>query len=306
MRASEDQGVVLKGLDGGNPLAFLAAVGTLRTVVSANAEGGWRMKWRDKGGMWSPVLVAHEAPNADRLVELLVAALRCGPTPEFDIAENLNFSPADFKRVAAEAQLLASPREHRYADFVAAYGSEAVTTHDRKSIQDTALRTMSGAGHQHFLGTMKQLLEKTEAAHLHQALFETWDYADDRLGLRWDPEEDRRHALRWAKPSGEAPRTMWGANRLAVEALPLFPTAPSGRRLATTGFSMLDGRVLFSWPIWDAPLNLDVVRSLLALSAIQDPEPDRAVLHSMGVRDVYRSQRVTVGKYRNFTRSQPT
>ena len=94
---------------------------------------------------------------------------------------------------------------------------------------------------------------------------------------------------------------MYGANRLAVEALPLLPTAPVGRRLDTTGFSRRDGRIFFSWPIWTPPIDLDTLKSLLALSMLQDREPKHAQLEKMGVVEVYRSERITNGKYRNFT-----
>ena len=164
---------------------------------------------------------------------------------------------------------------------------------------------MRGAGHQHFLGTMKRLVNETKAEHLRKSLFQSWDYSDDKLGLRWDPEEDRRHALRWDNPSNDAPKTVRGANRLAVEALPLLPTAPGARQIATTGFSHRDGVVSFTWPIWRDPLSLEVVRSLLALSELREREPDRARLHAIGIVDVYRSERINVEQYRNFTRALP-
>ena len=189
---------------------------------------------------------------------------------------------------------------------MASFGCELVVSRDRKSIQDTALRTMSGAGHQDFLYTMKQLHDKTEASHLRRSLFETWDYSDRKLGLRWDPEEDRRYALRWNNPSdGRGVNTMHGANRLAVEALPLFPAILGDRRLNTTGFSNRNGAVLFTWPIWEGALSMDVVRSLLALPDVQKAESDRAHLYAMGVVEVYRSQRLNVERYRNFARAQP-
>ena len=306
MLASDAGGLCLKGLDGGNPLAFLAVIGTLRTVALADPAADWRIRWRVHNGTWISALSSNRVVSREELVEVLTPALRYESTPEFDFAQNLNVSPEAFRRVAGKAQYCASRRDRRYADFVASFSCELlVETQDRNTIQNTALRTMSGAGHQHFLGTMKQLLAKTDADHLHRSLFETWDYSDEKLGLRWDPEEDRRYALRWDNPSGDAIKTMRGANRLAVEALPLLPTVPGDRQLDTTGFSNRDRAWLFAWPIWEDALSVDVVRSLLALSEIQKPEPDRANLQALGVVETYRSQRITVGKYRNFTGARP-
>ena len=99
---------------------------------------------------------------------------------------------------------------------------------------------------------------------------------------------------------------MRGANRLAVEALPLFPAAPGEGGLQTTGFTQRRGKgVLFTWPIWEVPLHLDTVRSLLSLAELQEPRPDRESLAARGVVEIYRSQRTTRDKYRNFTPALP-
>ena len=297
---------MLSGLDGSNPLGFLAAVGTLRTASFATPEADWRMSWQTHDGIWVPALSSKGMVPLASCFKRFLRVLRRESTPEFDFAENLNVSPKTFRKVALEAQCQASNQDRRYADFVAAFGSEAlVTKHDKKIIQDTALRTMSGAGHQHFLGTMKQLVSKTKAEDLCKALFQPWDYSDDRLGLRWDPGEDRRYALRWDNPSGCPPKTVRGANRLAIEALPLFPTAPDTRQLITTGFSRRGRSIVFTWPIWRDPLSLDVVQSLLTLPELQEKEPDRTRLQAMGVIEVYRSERINVERYRNFIRTLP-
>ena len=308
MPKSSEPGLMLNGLDGGSPLGFLAALGTLSTVSLADSDPAWRMKWVAQDGSWFPVLLANRVLCCEVLLELLACALQREATPEFDFDRNLNVDAEKFRKVARDAQSFASSRNRRYADFVTAFGCETVVTRDGKSIQDTALRTMSGAGHQHFLGTMKQLHAETTSEHLRKALFNAWDYSDVKSGFRWDPKEDRRYALRWGNPSdtGRNPiRTMWGANRLAVEALPLFPAVPDSRRLETTGFTRCDGAVLFTWPVWECAVSLEVVRSLLALAEMQEPEPDRTKLRAMGVAEVYRSRRITVGKYRNFTHAYP-
>lgn len=305
MPESDDPTLLLTGLDGSNPLGFLAAIGTLRAVAEADPATAPHMHWTARYGTWVPALSGTRALAAEELIELLAVTLRRRSTPEFDFAQDLNVSSATYLAVTTEAQRRAAIQERGYADFVASFGCEAILTSDRKSIQDTALRTMSGAGHQHFLGTMKDLVAKTYDNHLRRSLFEAWDYADDKLGLRWDPEEDRRYALRWDNPSADTVRTMRGANRLAMEALPLLPTAPRNRQLETTGFSRRDRAVLLTWPIWRTALSVDIVRSLLALPEIQKPEPDRSSLSAMGIVEVYRSQRITVGKYRNFSRPRP-
>lgn len=297
--------IMLNGIDGGNLLGFLAAIGTLRVVSEDDPQGEWRLGWQENGGIWSPVLSSDESLTQGNFVKTLVIALEAiGSNPAFEIGRNLTFSPDEFQVFSKGAQAAATMRDRRFADFIAAFGSESLINREGK-IQDTALRTMSGAGHQHFIGFMNDLVEKTEVEHLRTALFETWQYSDDRPSLRWDPSDDRRYALRWGNPgnTSKSPiRTVRGANRLAVEALPLLPTAPNGKQLHTTGFTQQPGvGVLFSWPIWEVQLRRDVVRSLLSLPELQATRPDREQLRALRVVEVYRCQRITTGKYRNFT-----
>ena len=297
--SDEDRRLLLRGLDGANPLGFLAAVGTLRTLDVAEPDARWRMSWVSTGGVWQPELLASRTLDSDELVEVLGCALHQEETPEFDFAKNLAVDPETFRDVARKARAAVSSNDRRFADFLAAFGCEVSVNGE---IQDTAFRTMSGAGHQHFLGTMKALVGKTTNADLRETLFATWSYSQRKLGLRWDPEEDRRYALRWSNPSsGDGVPVVRGANRLAVEALPLFPTAPNGKRQETTGFT----NRTFTWPIWGYPLCVDVVRSLFALKEMQASKPDRAYLRETGVVELYRSERINVGKYRNFSTAHP-
>ena len=304
---SEDaNGIMLYGLDGGNLLGFLAAIGTLRVISKDDPQGEWRLGWTENGGIWSPVLSSEESLTQGSLIETLTVALEAiRNNPAFEIGKNLTFNPDEFRVVTENAQATATMCDRRFADFIAAFGSESLVNREGK-IQDTALRTMSGAGHQHFIGYMKDLVEKTEPEHLQGALFESWEYSDDRPSIRWDSVDDRRYALRWENPSNDPIKTVRGANRLAVEALPLLPTAPANGQLSTTGFTQHRGvGVLFSWPIWKDQLRMEVIGSLLSLSELQASRPDRTRLDALGVVEVYRSQRITTGKYRNFTSAVP-
>jgi hypothetical protein len=141
---------------------------------------------------------------------------------------------------------------------------------------------------------MRELALGTDKEHLRRTLFTEWDYADGRPSLRWDAADYRPHALRAVDPSGDPIRTMRGANRLAIEALPLFPTAPAGRRIRTTAFRESAEGAEIVWPIWTDPLEVATVASLLASSEGKGGARP-------GVAQVYRASRFTEGKYRNFS-----
>ena len=302
------RGLLLNGLDGSNLLGFLAAVGVLRVATKADSQANYRARWEIRAGHWSPVLLGDTTLTAGGLIELLMATLtETKGDQAFGFADDLTINCEEFRKVAQSACNAADLTDRHYADFIAAFGCDSLPISAKDSrIQDTALRTMSGAGHQHFVGSMRKLVAETNPDHLRGTLFEPWQYSDPKPSLRWDPLDDRRYALRWKEPSGDPVRTMRGANRLAVEALPLFPTAPGERDLHTTGFSQRRGEgVLFTWPIWEVPLTIDTVRSLLSLAELQKPQPDRKRLLARGVVEIYRSQRITRDKYRNFTPAVP-
>jgi hypothetical protein len=302
--------IELTGLNGNNPLAFIAALGTLRALTLAWPDADVRLSWYLHGA-WHPGLHSARPLQQMSLVEALDMELqRMKGNPALALSDNLGVPQEVFYDYVQQAQGGASLSDRRWADFAAAFACECTTTRDSKKqqiVQDTDLRTMSGAGHQDFLAVMRNIVNKTTPDHLEKALFHQWQYDDpvEKQTMRWDPIDDVRYALRWRDPSGDPARkkqgTVLGANRLAIEGLPLLPTMPVGSTLHTTGFTGQGSRDTFcTWPIWEGLLPLDVVRSLLALRELQLPNPSRRRLLPMGVVEVYRSQRLTIGKFRNF------
>lgn len=318
---SRDQTLVLTGLDGSNPLAFLAALGALRTLSLAWPGRGVRMSWVEHTGAWRPCLHADTTLAADAVTHDLDVQLKVMIGHRaLTLADDLTVSPAAFRQFAwsvigaADASNDSNVSVKRIgADFAAAFGCDALSKKKNEHrILDTALRTMSGAGHQHFLKTMRNVVEKTDRTHLQTTLFEPWTYGDPAEGesLRWDPADANRYAYSRRNPSGDPERKqrggMRGANRLAIEGLPLVTSAPVGSALKTVGFICSKARRTFwTWPIWTYPISRDTCASLLAHPAlVREPVVD-AELRAMGVSAAFRSERVTVGKYRNFTPASP-
>ncbi|NKC10927.1 MAG: CRISPR-associated endonuclease Cas3'' [Gammaproteobacteria bacterium] len=303
------------GLDGSNPLGFLAALGVLRTASTALPAHQISMYW-EHAGIWRPVLRSVEPLDENILIESLHTALKSHQdAPQFTaLGDNINVPKYIFRQTAQQAVASASIRSRAFADFCAAYGSEALSAHNEpQKIQDTAIRTMAGAGHQHFLKTMRALIEKLTEEHLQKTLFTAWDYGDpaEALSLRFDPIDDVRYALRWRDPSGDPRRksagSNHGANRLAIEALPLLPALPGPARLQTTAFiGHRSDNIYFIWPIWARPITAALVPSLLLLSDVYAANRSSMQLAARGVASVMRSQRITVGKVRNFAPSEPT
>ncbi len=280
--------IPLSGIEGHNLLGFLAALGVLYELDQA-ASGEVRLSWTRQRSTWSPVIWSA-CGTADDLVKVLVKRL-CGlPRPVPSVAEqflDLKFTPAEFRELLENNQDLA---------LLAALATETAT--DEGQAQDTGFRTMAGAGHQHFLGFARYLIENVVPEDLTGALFEPWKYLDEGYSLRWDPADYRPHALRGLDPSKDKLQTVWWANRLAFSALPLFPSYPSSKGLRTAGFDLSRNKMLV-WPIWRDPITVDVLRSLIPFTRWLF-EGGTGIMER-GIQAIYQSERLTEGKYRNFT-----
>ncbi|MGZ0709611.1 type I-G CRISPR-associated protein, Cas3-extension family [Coraliomargarita sp. W4R53] len=296
--------IILTGLDGSNPLGYLAALGTFR-IISHALETKPQLTWTTQGGAWKPEIILKKALTDNQLIELLNDQLgKMIDHPVFTFAKNPAVPAIKFTKLAADLILQGQiENDLRGLEFLAAFGSDGITD-EKGLIQDTALRTMSGAGHQHFLKFMNDIAKNTNVSQLKEALFGPWAYSDTGPSLRFDPGDDRRYALRWKNPSSDASTSVRGANRLAIEGLPMFPTTPKGSLLETTGFTgHKSNNTYWTWPIWDAEINLDMIKSLLSLEEMTKSKPNATVLKARGITAIFRSQRITVGKFRNFTPS---
>jgi len=360
------QSFELTGLDGSNPLGFLAALGTL-VSVDPFGEGVAQLRWK-RSTRWRPVLEGIEADSKQKLAEVVAKSVRgtvvskdrelsranaekameqaktavkkkrdelkarglrgseraqaeerelgplerayqekrlqwlealraAVPRPELALGKSIDCTSDEY-REHAEALATNAGRSNREAlDMLAAFGSDAVLHRNQDRIAATPFCFTTGSGKQYFLDTARQLIGKVSEEAVYRTLFEPWDYRDEGLSMRWDPVEDRRYALLDRDPSGESVRTMWMANLLAYRALALFPAAPVGGRLEVTGWD--PNHEKFTWPLWEAPLVLDVVRCLLQLRELVEEEPNASILRARGIITAYRAARIEVGSGTN-------
>jgi len=295
----------LPGLDGANPLAYLAALGTLvvcHRLARAHdcppwLQGPVSLSW----DRHTPVLHFPGTPPApEALVEFWAAHCPCV----------LDVHPARFAVALFENKDDLARRFRQYAvgeggadrevlDWIGAHLSD---------IAPEATSQLLTVRRDYFPDNLRSILGRCRSEHLFRALFRPWDYADalDNQSLHWEPSEDRRHAYQWHMPSGDPTRKkrggMLGANRLALEAWPLFPLIPTGGRLATRGFQGNRARDTFwTWPLWRQPLSRDAVASLLGLRFAPSAETTPPDFRPLGVFAVFRLQRILVGKTPNLT-----
>ena len=290
----------LRALDGANPLGFLAAVGAVRLCDLLWPGGEVRMRWM-REARWVPALSGIPAESEEELCAALAERAPWAPLDAFDrLGKNLTVSREEFGETARRVVRQMGSSDRAAADFLAAFGNEVYEEEKKGRITYTDLCFITGSGHQDFLGSASALARAAGAAHLRAALFLPWRRTDKGNSFRWDPEDAKEYALRWRDPSIGGASTVWGANRLAFEALPFYPTVPAGSTLRTTAFNTNAGAHEFTWPIWIQAASADSIRSLVGMRPLQEPTPDREALSAMGVAEVFRAQRVRIGQGANF------
>jgi hypothetical protein len=301
--------ITLSALDGANPLGFLTAVGTLRLLQLASGNIV-RMRW-ERHDAWRPCIEGG-GDTHDEVCARVLAAPHVPIEAVSQLGKNIT---VDAKTFAQFVDFAAAAKDRRAADYAAAFGSEVRVDDKKDQIQRTDFCFITGSGHQHFIGTMEALAEAVTVEHIRDALFGSW-IRERGLSMRWDPRDASEYALRWSDPGPEGASAVWGANRLAVEALPLFPTQPTASTfeksrmplmiahgLQTTGFRRERRKwPQFSWPIWTGWATVDTVRSLISLKELQAPDDEftRGGLQERGIEEVYRAQRVRIGQGANF------
>ena len=303
--------LVLSGIDGSNPLAFLAALGLFRVISEGSPGSGFRMAWTKHYGAWRPAIFSSTDSNLieERISNLLEAHLSVEPAehPALRLDEVLGDADIPSKRRKVFASMAKSSRldDRTRADWLSC---------NRSDIADPgSISQLQTARRDHHAINITGLVNGTTREQIKRSLFEPWDYSDPIAGvsLHLEPREDRRHAYQWHTPSDDPTRKLYGgmigANRLALEAWPLFQSLPDKERLTTVGFCGTKANdIRFNWPIWVTSIPLAVLPSVLALSELQQNDvAHQRRLAEIGIQAVFRCNRILVGMTPNLTMPVP-
>jgi hypothetical protein len=279
--------VILTGLDGVNPLAFMAALGVLAATTDMMPVS--RLAWR-RQGEWRPILTSDLA-DFDALIDCLDADRRdCIADPalafEYDGKRDLKPPPCLFRELLVQLSDCASPAKRRSVAWAAAFATD-VAVDNNGNTKPTALHFT--AGQQPFLQMVVELVNDVTKDDLREALEGPWMYQRPLPVMGWDATSTRDYALRARNPSTDKKLGVPGADWLAVRGLLFFPTVPQGNRVMTTGClgGWKNGR--FRWPLWTVPLPASVVGSVLGQDVEAMVKAERDARHigavfSSGIR----------------------
>lgn len=312
----------LKGLEPDNLLAFLALLGLLRTLEHARSAWRPRVAWAVEDPPVRPMLTVMARVEEEEIIAAVAEGLNdLARRHEFGELRDLKLSREEATKRLRDVR---DPADRYVSDLWAALISDAAVRNKNKvkQVEPTPLCLLSGQGHMHFMsrlafvprqseplargaGRKKTGIRETDC--LREALFEIWTRADDTFSFRWDPHEDVRYALRATDPTDSKTKetTQHGANRLAAIGLSVLTVVPRARSGAAQlnvlgGTRERNGRFAFTWPIWRHPISLAAIRSLLGHEGLSKP----ATRDALGVVELRRARRISVGKFLNFTRAE--
>ena len=290
----------LTGLYASNPLGAMAAFGLLRVLNEMDDFMGAGLAWRETDD-WQAIVFTPQIVSQDMLVNGLARRQQKLDMSPFNWSEDIRVQSTEFRKLLCQCIELATAESRHMADRFAAYGSELVTDGAKGLVKPTSFHMTSGQ--QQFLKSLAELgngLRQGSEASFHEALFGPWRYEDQQHSMGWDPTSERMAALRHVAPTKEKAKSVRAAVWLATEALPLFPTAAidssRGVRLETTAFSRRNREWLFRWPVWQTPIALPTLRSLLAAPWLHSKHLDGDSLSRRGVVAVFQSVQYRFGQ----------
>ena len=296
--------LLLTGLDGANPLGFLAALGVLNVLSDAAPAGTTpTLAWSYRGA-WRPVVSSGEVSlSVEMVAEMVMADLatwRKEPAIdlEYDGVRDLKPLPAVYRAYLERLVAKAEPERRRSVDLAVAFATD-VAVDGNGNTKPTALHFT--AGRQTFLAMVKELVEETRPEDLLEALRGPWRYERSLPVLKWDATVFREYALRADDPSKEEPNGVPGADWLAFRGLSFIRVAPRGRQIQTTGCFGEWKTGGFRWPLWSSALTRETVRSVLAHPRLQDLQERERRARGIAVVFEARIRRSEQGGYGSFS-----
>lgn len=293
-------GILLKGIEGTNPLGFFAALGIQVAFASESEQP--RLWWSDDV---VPRAVVDDDFSIDRIIDRALEVFvqwKNSPAmiPKYDggaptaEGDKLKLSSVDLRTYLSQA---------RNSDSVSILATALVAegSLDNQGVSKPTDFYFT-AGQQEFLEMARDILEKVSREDLLAGLEGPWKYESELPSLMWDITDDRVYALSANNPSTEKKLTNPGPEALAVLGMSLHPVFAGRGRTLTQGCSGSWKEGYYSWPIWSKPASLNAVRSLLAHACEPTLTGRYRWFRSWGIEKVFRSpiRRSNQGGYGTF------
>lgn len=259
--------IQLVGVDGSNPLGFLAALGLLRVLPGAklgfsdDGSFGAFVDGLDESESVLATFISDDAKTAGdrsapwRFTYTKAATKKQAPQEVADLKP----PPEDFKRFLSSCVEAWLSGNDEAAGYAAAYATD-VAVDGKGNTKPTAFHFT--AAQQTFLGAVEGIRASVTQEWVKKSLFEGHGEKPGS-NLRWDPGSERNWALMATNPSGDGTRVDAPLEWLAFRGLRLLPSFPRGTRIITTGVVGRGNDMTFTWPLWTVPASCHTTRSVL-------------------------------------------
>ena len=293
----------LAGLEGTNPLGFLAAVGI--QVAFHNEPESPQLWWSSEVVPRAMVDFSPDRISQQALTVFERWAESPAMNPQSFLHESGNRNPDDLKlKPEAIRSYIASAIAGEHGGELA-MALVAEGSYDRKKIAKPSDLYFT-AGQQKFLATARKILSTVTPEDVIEGLQGPWEYNSNVESLMWDVRDDRQYALLATNPATTKKQTNPGPEALAILGLSIHPVFGHSGRTLTQGCTGTWKKGWFSWPIWERPATYFAMRSILSHSFMGEglPSKRRAKwLPAWSVKKVLRSRilRSAGGGYGTFT-----
>ena len=295
------KGTKLSGLDGTNPLGFLAALGV--QVVFAEEYEQPELWWSDD---ITPRAVISQDFPIERVAERAVYAFEYWKNSSAlniqDVDGKNDPSLDDLKlKPAAIREYLSSGTSNDCSEELASALLAEGSLDNKGAAKPSNLYFT--AGQQEFLQIARKILDAATLEEVTTSLKGPWKYESSSPSLGWDVTDDREYALRASNPSNDTKLTNPGAEALALLGLTRYPSFAGRDSTLSQGCSGSWKKGSFSWPIWCQPATPYAVKSLVA-NAYDHPQPTKrtSLYGGWGVVKILKSpiRRTDQGGYGTF------
>ena len=259
----------LTGIEGTNPLGFLAALGV---QVAFESEPEQPLLW------WSddvtPHAVVDENFSVDRIGDQALqvfdqwkSSLALDPKhhdgSSLHKGDALKLSSDDMRIYLSQAV-----QDNTASPLISALIAEGSLDRKREAKPSDLYFT---AGQQKFLAMARKILNGVTKHDVIEGLEGPWSYSSKLPSLMWDVVDDRVYALAADDPSKEKKLTNPGPEALALLGMSRHQVFGVRNRTLTLGCSgsWKEGR--YTWPLWHRPASPSSVMSLLVHASHDRP-----------------------------------
>jgi len=254
-------GTRLNGLDGSNPLGFLAALGIQVAFATDTVQP---KLW------WSDDVIPHAIVSNEFTVER-ISERASDVILQWKESRIINPRRPDKKPIPRGDELKPSQADVRYwleqADRDKVSGGLITSLLAEGSVDRQGAAKPSDlyftAGQQKFLVLAREILDAAKD-YVCTNISELWKYDSEVSSLGWDVRDDPQYAHRATNPSSEKKLTNPGAEALALLGLSRQPVFAGQNQTLTQGCSGSWKNGSYSWPLWNKPASFNSTKSLLA------------------------------------------